>query len=40
MLELCAMLHDEPATLRDQEPILIEDVVAQTVVYTPPRGRR
>ena len=39
MLELCAMLHDEPATLRDQEPILIEDVGAQAVVYTPPRGR-
>jgi Fic family protein len=39
MLELCAILHDEPTMLRDQEPILIEDVVAQTVVYTPPRGR-
>ena len=39
MLELCSILHDEPAALRDQELILIEDVVAQTVVYTPPRGR-
>ncbi len=30
MLELCSMLHDEPAALRDQEPILIEDVAAQS----------
>lgn len=25
--------------MRDQEPILVEDVGAQVVVYTPPRGR-
>lgn len=39
MIELCGVLHDGAVSLRDQEPILIEDVGAQAVVYTPPRGR-
>lgn len=39
MIELCSLLHGSPAVLRDQERILIEDVVAGAVVYTPPRGR-
>ena len=39
MIELCTILHDTPATLRDQERILIEDVGARAAVYTPPRGR-
>ena len=39
MIELCSKLRDMPVTLRDQESILIEDVSANTVVYTPPRGR-
>jgi Fic family protein len=39
MIELCSVLHAVPATLRDQERILIEDVGARAVVYTPPRGR-
>jgi Fic family protein len=30
---------DGPAALRDEEPILIEDVAAGAAVYTPPRGR-
>jgi len=40
MIELCSTLRDSPATLRDQEPILIEDVNAGVAVYTPPRGRQ
>ena len=39
MLEVCGVLRDGPARLRDEEPILIEDVGAGPVVYTPPRGR-
>ena len=40
MIELCSILRNAPATLRDQEPILIEDVRAGAAVYTPPRGRQ
>lgn len=39
MIELCSVLRDGAVSLRDQEPVLIEDVAAQSVVYTPPRGR-
>lgn len=39
IVEVCRVLSDGRATLRDQEPILIEDVAAGTAVYTPPRGR-
>lgn len=39
MIELCSVLHAGPATLRDEERILIEDTGARAVVYTPPRGR-
>jgi Fic family protein len=39
ILEVCAILRDGPALLRDQEPILIEDVAARRAVYTPPRNR-
>ncbi len=39
IIELCSVLSDGPATLRDEEPILIEDVGAGAAVYTPPRGR-
>ena len=39
ILEVCSVLLDGPASLRDQEPILIEDVAAGRPVYTPPRGR-
>jgi Fic family protein len=39
MIDLCGLLLDRPAALRDQEPILIEDRGAGAVVYTPPRGR-
>ena len=39
MIELCTILRNSSATLRDQEPILIEDVSHGFVVYTPPRGR-
>jgi len=39
IMEVCSVLRDGPAVLRDQEPILIEDVAAGSVVYTPPRGR-
>jgi Fic family protein len=39
ILEVCSILADGPAHLRDQEPILIEDVAAGRPVYTPPRGR-
>jgi len=40
LIELCSILLGGPACLRDQEPILIEDVGAGRLVYTPPRGRR
>jgi Fic family protein len=39
MVELCSILRDDSVSLRDQEPILIEDVGTGSVVYTPPRGR-
>lgn len=39
LIALCTTLRDRPATLRDEEPILIEDVAAGVAVYTPPRGR-
>lgn len=39
MSELCTTLLNRPVTLRDQEPILIEDVGAGAAIYTPPRGR-
>ncbi len=39
MIELCSILRDSPTVLRDQEPVLIEDVAAASAVYTPPRGR-
>jgi len=39
ILEVCSVLLDGPASLRDQEPILIEDVAASRPIYTPPRGR-
>lgn len=39
LIELCTTLRNHPATLRDQEPILIEDAAAGAAVYTPPRGR-
>jgi len=39
MIEVCRILDNSPVDLRDQEPILIEDLGAGSVVYTPPRGR-
>lgn len=39
MIELCTILRNSPATLRDQERILVEDVGRGSIVYTPPRGR-
>lgn len=39
IIEVCRVLSDGPAPLRDEEPILIEDVAAGQAVYTPPRGR-
>jgi Fic family protein len=39
MLELCGTMLQRPVALRDQDPVLIEDVGAGAVVYTPPRGR-
>jgi Fic family protein len=39
IVDICRTLLDAPATLRDEEPILIEDVAANRLVYTPPRGR-
>ena len=39
MIELCTILRNSSASLRDQEPILIEDVSHGSVVYTPPCGR-
>jgi Fic family protein len=39
IIDLCRVLLDSPVMLRDTEPIIIEDVGAQRVVYTPPRGR-
>lgn len=39
IIELCSILRDGPVGLRDQEPVIIEDVGARRIVYTPPRGR-
>jgi Fic family protein len=39
MIEICRILCDAPVTVRDQEPIIIEDVGPGSIVYTPPRGR-
>lgn len=39
MIDLCSTLRGDAVALRDQEPVLIEDVGTQAVVYTPPRGR-
>jgi len=39
LIELCRILCDSPVDLRDQEPVVIEDVAARSIIYTPPRGR-
>jgi Fic family protein len=39
MIEVCRILCDAPVSLRDREPIIIEDVGAGSILYTPPRGR-
>lgn len=39
IVEVCCVLRGGPVSLRDEEPILIEDVAASVAVYTPPRGR-
>jgi Fic family protein len=39
IIEICSSLRDGSAGLRDQESIIIEDAAAQSVLYTPPRGR-
>ena len=39
LLEVCDVLAAAPARLRDEEPVIIEDVAAEMVLYTPPRGR-
>ena len=39
VLEVCEVLAAAPARLRDEEPVLIEDIAAGMVLYTPPRGR-
>jgi Fic family protein len=39
LLELCSVLSDSPACLRDQEPVIIEDQAQNAIIYTPPRGR-
>ncbi len=36
VIHVCEILLDRTATLRDQEPIVIEDVGAGRLVYTPP----
>ena len=39
IIEICSILRDGSAGLRDQEPIIIEDAAAQSILYTPPRGK-
>ncbi len=39
IIEICGVLRGGSVSLRDEEPILIEDVAAGEAVYTPPRGR-
>lgn len=39
VIEVCGVLRDQHASLRDREPIIIEDMDAGSVLYTPPRGR-
>jgi len=39
VIEVCSILRGRHASLRDLEPIIIEDVASGSVLYTPPRGR-
>jgi Fic family protein len=39
MIELCATLQAKPVSIRDLEPIIVEDKGSNTIIYTPPRGR-
>jgi cell filamentation protein, protein adenylyltransferase len=39
VLSVCEVLRADTACLRDEEPIIIEDVAAGAALYTPPRGR-
>lgn len=39
MMDLCGILLNERAILRDEEPIVIKDSVSDRLVYIPPRGR-
>jgi Fic family protein len=39
MIELCATLQNKPVSIRDLEPIIVEDQGSHTILYTPPRGR-
>jgi Fic family protein len=39
LLEVCGILCDTAPCLRDEEPVIIEDMGAGSVIYTPPRGR-
>jgi Fic family protein len=39
ILDVCSALIGVPATLRDEERIIIEDAGAGALIYTPPRGR-
>ena len=40
LLEVCGVLSESSAGLRDEEPVIIEDQGARAIVYTPPRGRQ
>jgi len=39
IVELCSILLDRNIALRDQEPIIVEDVNTGSVIFTPPRER-
>ena len=39
VLEVCETLLGETVDLRDAQTIIVEDVAAGSVIYTPPRGR-
>jgi len=40
VLAICGTLRDAPAHLRDEEPVIIEDLGMGAILYTPPRGRQ
>ena len=39
LCSVCSQLRDQKIQVRDEEPIIIGNQAARTIIYTPPRGR-